>query len=322
MPYQQLHQQTQEQMDRVNLTLVIQFTLLGFSEVQGLQLLFFTLFLTIYLLTLLGNATILLTIRFSPQLHSPMYYFLSELSLLDVCYSTSTVPKMLAGFLHGAESISYGGCIAQLYFFHFFGGTEGFLLTVMAFDRYVAICNPLRYTGIMSKMVCGRLIMGTCIVGTLHSTLQTVLTFRLPYCGPYTLENYFCDVPPLLKVACADTSLNKVVIMVNVGVVALSCFLLIRGSYIRIVGTILKMRSEEGKRKAFSTCTAHLIVVLTLYVPCVLIYMQPASTNSVRKVMAVFYTAITPALNPVIYSLRSEEIKKAVKKIILRQILS
>lgn len=306
-------------MEGANVSLVIQFTLLGFSEVQGLQVLLFSLFLVIYLLTLFGNATILLTVRFSPQLHSPMYYFLCELSLLDVCYSTSTVPKMLAGFLHGSQSISYEGCMAQLYFFHFCGGTEGFLLTVMAFDRYVAICNPLRYAVIMSKAVCGRLMLGTGLVGTFHSTFQTVLTFRLPYCGPYELEHYFCDVPPLLKVACADTSLNKVVILVNVGVVALSCFLLIMGSYLHIVATILKMRSQEGKKKAFSTCTAHFIVVLTLYVPCVLIYLQPATTNSTQKVMAVFYTAITPVLNPVIYSLRSEEIKKAVKKLLFRQ---
>ncbi|XP_054850351.1 olfactory receptor 10G4-like [Eublepharis macularius] len=309
-------------MEKVNFTVVIKFTLLGFSEMQSLQSLFFALFLAIYLLTLLGNTIILLTIRLSPQLHSPMYYFLFELSLLDVCYSSTTVPKMITGFINGSQSISYEGCVAQLYFFHFFGGTEGFLLTVMAFDRYVAICNPLRYTNIMSKMVLRKLMLGTCLVGTLHSTFQTVLTFRLPYCGPYTLEHYFCDVPPLLKVACADTSLNKIVIMVNVGIVALSCFLLILGSYIRIVITILKMRSEEGKRKAFSTCTAHLIVVLTLYVPCVLIYLQPATTNSIQKVMAVFYTAITPALNPLIYSLRSEEIKKAMKKLLFRQVFS
>ncbi|XP_034992859.1 olfactory receptor 10G4-like [Zootoca vivipara] len=309
-------------MEKVNLTLVIKFTLLGFSEVQGLQIFFFTLFLAIYLSTLLGNAVILFTIRLSPQLHSPMYYFLSELSLLDVCYSTSTVPKMLAGFINGSQSISYQSCVAQLYFFHFFGGTEGFLLTVMAFDRYVAICNPLRYSSIMSKMVCAQFMAGTCLVGTIHSTIQTVLTFRLPYCGPYELEHYFCDVPPLLKVACADTSINKVVIMINVGVVALSCFLLITGSYVRIVATILKMRSEEGKRKAFSTCTAHLIVVLTLYVPCVLIYLQPATTNSVQKVMSIFYTAITPALNPIIYSLRSEEIKRAMKKLVFGKISS
>ncbi|XP_066486632.1 olfactory receptor 10G4-like [Tiliqua scincoides] len=305
-------------MERVNISLVIKFTLLGFSEVQHLQVLFFSLFLVIYLLTLFGNATILLTICLSPQLHAPMYYFLCELSFLDVCYSTSTVPKMIAGFIHGSQSISYKGCVVQLYFFHFFGGSEGFLLTVMAFDRYVAICNPLRYTVIMSRKVCSLLMMVTCFVGTFHSMFQTVLTFRLPYCGPYELEHYFCDVPPLLKVACADTSLNKVIIMVNVGIVALSCFLLIMCSYIHIVATILKMRSREGKKKAFSTCTAHFIVVLTLYVPCVLIYLQPATTNSVQKVMAVFYTAITPVLNPIIYSLRSEEIKKAVKNLLFR----
>ncbi|XP_054850350.1 olfactory receptor 10G4-like [Eublepharis macularius] len=305
-----------------NLTAGIQFTLLGFSEILELQLLFFMLFLVIYLLTLLGNLLILLTVRSSPQLHSPMYYFLCELSLLDMLYSSATVPKMLTDFLTGSKAISYKGCVVQLYAFHFFGGTECFLLTIMAYDRYVAICNPLHYAGIMNKITCAKLVAGTCLVGSLHSTLQTVLTFRLPYCGPFKLDHYFCDVPPLLKVACAETTLNETIVRVNIGVVALSSFALILGSYIRIVTTILKMRSEEGKKKAFSTCASHLTVVILLYGPCILIYLQPATSHPILKGVSIFYTSVTPALNPIIYALRNEEIKKATRKLIFNKICS
>ncbi|XP_062993175.1 olfactory receptor 10G4-like [Elgaria multicarinata webbii] len=305
-----------------NITARIQFILLGFSDSLEVQLLFFVLFLSIYLLTLLGNVLILLVVHSNPQLHSPMYYFLCELSLLDVLYSSVTMPKMLTGFLTGSRAISFEGCVAQLYSFHFFGGTECFLLTVMAYDRYVAICNPLHYAGIMSRVACVRLVAATCLVGSLHSILQTVLTFRLPYCGPYQLDHYFCDVPPLLKVACAETSLNQTVVVVNIGVVALSSFTMILGSYIRIVAVILKMRSEDGRRKAFSTCVSHLIVVILLYGPCILIYMQPTTSHPMLKTVALFYTSVTPALNPIIYAFRNEEIKKAVKKLAFSKIFS
>ncbi|XP_048372768.1 olfactory receptor 10G7-like [Sphaerodactylus townsendi] len=309
-------------MKEPNLTAEIQFTLLGFSGVPELQLLFFMLFLVIYMLTLLGNILILLTVSSSPQLHSPMYYFLSELSLLDMLYSSATVPKMLTDFLTGSKVISYKGCVAQLYAFHFFGGTECFLLTIMAYDRYVAICNPLRYVRVMNKMACAKMAAGTCLVGSLHAALQTALTFRLPYCGPYQLDHYFCDVPPLLKVACAETALNETIVMVNIGLVALSSFTLILGSYIRIVNAVLKMRSEEGKKKAFSTCASHLAVVVLLYGPCILIYMQPTTSHPILKGVSVFYTSVTPALNPVIYALRNEEIKKAMRRLLFNKIFS
>ncbi|XP_015281178.1 PREDICTED: olfactory receptor 10G7-like [Gekko japonicus] len=309
-------------MNEPNLTAEIQFTLLGFSEVLELQLLFFMLFLVIYVLTLLGNFLILLTVLSSPQLHSPMYYFLCELSLLDMLYSSTTVPKMLLGFLTGSKAISYKGCVAQLYAFHCFGGTECFLLTIMAYDRYVAICDPLHYARIMNKIACAQLVAGTCLVGSLHSTLQTVLTFHLPYCGPYQLDHYFCDVPPLLKVACAETALNETIVTVNVGLVALSSFVLILGSYVRIITTVLKMRSAEGKKKAFSTCASHLTVVILLYGPCILIYMQPSTSHPILKGVSVFYTSVTPALNPIIYALRNEEIKKAMRKLIFNRIFS
>ncbi|XP_077171510.1 olfactory receptor 10G4-like [Paroedura picta] len=309
-------------MKEPNLTAEIQFTLLGFSEVLELRILFFVVFLVIYMLTLLGNFFIVLTVLSSPPLHSPMYYFLCELSLLDMLYSSTTVPKMLTDFLTGSKAISYKSCIAQLYAFHFFGGTECFLLTVMAYDRYVAICDPLHYARIMSKVACAKLVAGTCLVGVLHSTLQTTLTFRLPYCGPYQLDHYFCDVPPLLNVACADTALNETVVMVNIGLVALSSFALILGSYLRIFTTVLKMRSEDGKKKAFSTCASHLTVVVLLYGPCILIYMQPATCHPVLKCVSVFYTSITPVLNPVIYALRNEDIKKAMRKLIFNKVLS
>lgn len=306
-------------MNEPNLTAEIQFTLLGFSEILELQRLFFMFFLVIYMLTLLSNFLILLTVLSSPQLHSPMYYFLCELSVLDMLYSSATVPKMLTDFLTSSKAISYKGCIAQLYAFHLFGGTECFLLTIMAYDRYVAICDPLHYASIMNKMACAKLVAGTCLVGIFHSTLQTVLTFRLPYCGPYQLDHYFCDVPPLLKVACAGTTLNETIVMVNIGFVALSSFALILGSYICIVTAILKMHSEEGRKKAFSTCASHLTVVILLYGPCILIYLQPATSHPVLKGVSVFYTSVTPALNPIIYALRNEEIKKAMRKLIFNK---
>ncbi|XP_020633972.3 olfactory receptor 10G9-like [Pogona vitticeps] len=274
------------------------------------------------MLTLLGNMLILYTICSNPQLHSPMYYYLSELSFLDIFYSSATVPKMLNGFLTGSQTISFVGCVVQLSAFHCFGGTECFLLTVMAYDRYVAICNPLHYAGIMSRMACLKLMATTCLVGLLHSALQTVLTFHLPYCGPYQLDHYFCDIPPLLMIACADTSLNETVVRVNIGVVALSSFVLILGSYVCIATTVLKIHSEERKRKAFSTCASHLTVVVFLYVPCIVIYMQPTINHPVLKIVAVFYTSVTPALNPIIYALRNEDIKKAVKKMAFCEIFS
>lgn len=299
-----------------NLTTGIQFTLLGFSDVFELPVFFFLLFLVIYLMTLFGNILILLTVRHSPHLHSPMYYFLCELSLLDTLYCSTTVPKMLTGFIIGSQTISFAGCIAQLYCFHLFGGAESFLLTIMAYDRYVAICNPLRYSGIINTMVCIKLIAATFLMGTVHSTVQTVLTFRLPFCGPYKLDHYFCDVPPLLTVACADTSLNDTVLMVNVGIVPSISFTLILCSYIHIVISILKMHSREGKRKAFSTCASHLTVVILFYGPCILIYMQPATSHVLLKGVSFVYTSVTPALNPIIYALRNEEIKMAVKKLV------
>ncbi|XP_067390561.1 olfactory receptor 10G4-like [Emydura macquarii macquarii] len=307
-------------MTRQNVTPVMEFTLLGFSEAREWKIYFFLLFLAIYLLTVMGNLVILVTINLSPQLHSPMYYFLRQLSLLDICYSSVTLPKMLADFLAGSHSISFVCCVAQLYSFHFFGGAECFLLTVMAYDRYVAICDPLHYSSTMNKGACVWLVAGTWLAGSLHSALQTALTFRLPFCGPNQLDHYFCDVPPLLKLACADTSVNEAVLFANVGVVALSSLALILGSYIWIISAVLRMHSEEGRRKAFSTCAAHLAVVVLLYGPCILVYMQPASGHPLRKVAAVFYTAVTPALNPVIYTLRNQEIKRAVRRLGWRQV--
>uniref|UniRef100_A0A8C8SMQ8 Olfactory receptor n=1 Tax=Pelusios castaneus TaxID=367368 RepID=A0A8C8SMQ8_9SAUR len=303
-----------------NVTPVMEFTLLGFSEAHEWKIYFFLLFLAIYLLTLMGNLVILGSISLCPQLQAPMYYFLSQLSFLDICYSSVTLPKMLVDFLAGSRSISFGCCVAQLYCFHCFGGTECFLLTIMAYDRYVAICDPLHYSSTMNKRACVQLVAGTWLAGSLHSALQTALTFRLPYCGPNQLDHYFCDVPPLLKLACADTSMNEAVLLANVGVVALCSLALILGSYIWIISAVLQMNSEEGRRKAFSTCAAHLTVVVLLYGPCILLYIQPTSSHPLRKVAAIFYTAVTPALNPIIYTLRNEEIKRTLRRVGWREV--
>jgi olfactory receptor len=272
--------------------------------------------LDIYVLTVLGKLLILLVIRVNSHLHTPMYYFLTNLSFIDMWFSTVTVPKMLMTLtsLEG-RAISFHSCVAQLYSFHFLGSTECFLYTVMSYDRYLAISYPLRYTTMMSGTTCAVLAISTWISGSLHSAAQTTLTFRLPYCGPNQIQHYFCDAPPILKLACADTSANEMVIFVNIGVVALGCFFLIVLSYVSIVCSILRIRTSEGRHRAFQTCASHCIVVICFFVPCVFIYLRPGSRDAVDGVVAVFYTVLTPLLNPAVYTLRNKEVKKALLKL-------
>jgi olfactory receptor len=270
----------------------------------------------IYVLTVLGNLLILLVIRVDFHLHTPMYYFLTNLSFIDMWFSTVTVPKMLMTLASPeGRAISFHSCVAQLYFFHFLGSTECFLYTVMSYDRYLAISYPLRYTTMMSERTCALLATGTWISGSLHSAVQTTLTFRLPYCGLNQIQHYFCDAPPILKLACADTSANEMVIFVNIGVVALGCFFLIVLSYVSIVCSILRIRTSEGRHRAFQTCASHCIVVICFFVPCVFIYLRPGSRDAVDGVVAVFYTVLTPLLNPAVYTLRNKEVKKALLKL-------
>uniref|UniRef100_A0A8D1U1I3 Olfactory receptor 10G9 n=1 Tax=Sus scrofa TaxID=9823 RepID=A0A8D1U1I3_PIG len=299
-----------------NKSLVTTFILAGLPHPPQLDTLLFATFLLIYVLSVLGNLLILLVITVDPHLHTPMYFFLTNLSFIDMWFSTVTVPKVLMSLVSPAGgALSFHSCVAQLYSFHFLGSTECFLYTVMSYDRYLAISHPLRYSGLMRGRTCALLATTTWLSGALHSAVQTTLTFRLPYCGPSRIQHYFCDAPPILKLACAETSTNEMVIFVNIGVVALGCLLLIVLSYVSIVCSILKIRTSEGRHRAFQTCASHCIVVLCFFVPCVFIYLRPGSKAAVDGVVAVFYTVLTPLLNPVVYTLRNKEVKKALLKL-------
>lgn len=312
------------QMEQGNQTEVNVFILRGLPNTTQLPLLFFFIFLAIYLLTVLGNLLILFTIFSEPRLYSlPMYLFLCNLSFLDICLSSVTVPKILAGLMvSNYRSISFAGCIIQLYAFHFLASTECFLYTVMAYDRYLAICYPLNYAMQMNRKICFGLATGTWLTGSVHAGIHATLTFRLPYCGPNLVDYFFCDIPPVLKLACADTTVNQTIILANIGAVAAGCFALICISYAYIASAILRIQTTHGRRRAFSTCSAHLTVVLLYYGPPVFIYMRPSSNDSSNGSLAVFYTIITPMLNPFIYTLRNNEVKMAVKKLLYGPVVS
>ncbi|CAD7690103.1 unnamed protein product [Nyctereutes procyonoides] len=306
-----------------NRSFVTTFILMGLPHAPALDIPLFTIFLVIYVLTVMGNLLILLVIRLDSHLHTPMYYFLTNLSFIDMWFSTVTVPKMLMTLgSPGGRMISFHSCMAQLYCFHFLGSTECFLYTVMSYDRYLAISHPLRYTSMMRGRTCALLATGTWLSGSLHSAVQTMLTFRLPYCGPSQIQHYFCDAPPILRLACADTSVNEMVIFVNIGVVASGCFLLIVLSYVSIVCSILKIRTSEGRHRAFQTCASHCIVVLCFFGPGLFIYLRPGSRDAVDGVVAVFYTVLTPLLNPVVYTLRNKEVKKALLNVGSKSVLA
>uniref|UniRef100_A0A8C8RFD4 G-protein coupled receptors family 1 profile domain-containing protein n=1 Tax=Pelusios castaneus TaxID=367368 RepID=A0A8C8RFD4_9SAUR len=304
-------------MEPGNQTLVMVFILRGLPHTMELPSLFFLLFLLIYLLTLLGNILVLLTVLSDTRLHAlPMYFFLGHLSFLDVCLSSVTVPKILAGFVGpGSRAISFSGCVVQLYAFHFLASAECFLYTVMAYDRFLAICHPLRYSVVMSRRASMGLAAGTWLTGSLHAMIHAILTFRLPYCGHNQVEYFFCDIPAMLKLACADTATNRALILANIGAVAAGCFLLICVSYTYIVSTILKIHTAQGRHHAFSTCSAHLTMVLLYYAPPIFIYLHPSSSHVSNGVVATFYTVVTPLLNPFIYTLRNKEMKNALRKL-------
>ncbi|XP_029437314.1 olfactory receptor 1509-like [Rhinatrema bivittatum] len=298
-----------------NETIVTQFKLIGFSSTPELQIVFFVAFLIVYLLTIGANLLIMVTIYMDSHLHSPMYFFLSNLSFLDLCLSTVVIPKSLLNFVSQSKTISFNECIVQLFFLHFFGGAECFHLTLMAYDRYVAICSPLHYTTIMSRRSCLQLVVSTWIGGFLHSFTQAFLTVQLPFCGPREINHFFCDVHPVSVLACSSTFINEILVMANNGTIVLGCFLVVFISYLYILFTILKIHSAQGRHKAFSTCASHLLVVILIFGPCVFIYMRPSVTFSMDKMVSMFYTILTPLLNPIIYTLRNEKVKRGMKKV-------
>ncbi|XP_049986486.1 olfactory receptor 149-like [Alexandromys fortis] len=299
-----------------NLSVVTQFVLLGIPHTEGLETALFVLFLCFYIFTLVGNLLILLAIVSSTRLHTPMYFFLCQLSVCDVFFPSVSSPKMLFYLSGNSRVISYAGCVSQLFFYHFLGCTECFLYTVMAYDRFVAICHPLRYSTIMNYKVCAVLAIGTSFFGSIQATFLTTLTFQLLYCGPNVVDYYFCDIPAMLKLACADTSALEMVGLISVGLMPLSCFLLILTSYSCILCSILKIRSAEGRHRAFSTCSAHLTAILLAFMPVVLIYLQPTPNPWLNAAVQVLNNLVTPMLNPLIYSLRNKEVKSSLKKVV------
>ncbi|NXU26061.1 OR4S2 protein, partial [Thalassarche chlororhynchos] len=302
-----------------NASSVKEFILLGFSENQGVQKICFVMFLFFYMIIVAGNLLIVITVISSQHLNSPMYFFLCYLSFVDICYSSVTAPKMIADFLVENKTISFVGCIAQLFGVHFFGCTEIFILTVMAYDRNIAICRPLYYTTLMTRRVCSRMVIGSWVGGFMHSIVQTLLTTQLPFCGPNKIDHYFCDVHPLLQLACTDTYAVGIIVVANSGMITLSCFFILVTSYVVILVS-LKSQKSEGRYKALSTCGSHITAVILFFGPCTFIYIRPSSNLSEDKSVAVFYTVITPMLNPLIYTLRNEEVKSAMRKLWSRKV--
>uniref|UniRef100_A0A8C8S5T9 Olfactory receptor n=1 Tax=Pelusios castaneus TaxID=367368 RepID=A0A8C8S5T9_9SAUR len=274
----------------------------------------FTFLTVIYVFILLGNTLIVFTIACDHVLHTPMYFFLSNLSFIDVCHSSVVIPKMLADFLVEKKTISFGECIAQMFFLHLFACTEIFLLTVMAYDRYAAICKPMHYSTIMSHRVCLKLATAMWLGGLVHSITLTALTLNLPYCGPNTIDNFFCDVPLVIKLACTDTYVFEVLIISNSGLISVVCFVVLMISYVVILIS-LRNHFSEGRHKALSTCAAHLTVVTFFLGHCIFIYLRPAKSLAADKVVSVFFTTVAPLLNPVIYTLRNEDMQNAVRKL-------
>ncbi|KAM4707003.1 olfactory receptor 4S2-like [Discoglossus pictus] len=301
-------------MSSTNQSSVTEFSFSGLSQSFEFEVSFFCLFLVLYLMTLSGNLLIITAVNTDKRLSSPMYFFLGVLSFLDMCYSTVTIPKILSNVLSKKKTTTFKQCMSQLFFLHFFGGTECFLLAVMAYDRYVAICNPLCYHIVMNSTFCLGLVLFTWLSGFLHSFTQVSLTSRLQFCGPNKINHLFCDIHPLSVLACSDTYILDIFIEAS-ALVALTCFVVLLLSYFVIIATILNMHSPEGRHKAFSTCASHLTVVTFYFGPCVFIYLRPSVNYSADKVVSVLYTAMTPFLNPIIYTLRNQEMKNALKKL-------
>ncbi|XP_072471825.1 olfactory receptor 8D1-like [Notamacropus eugenii] len=300
-----------------NSTMVTEFILLGLTNQTQLQIPLFLLFLGIYLVSMVGNLSLILLIWVSSQLHTPMYYFLSNLSFIDLCYSSVITPKMLENFVSEKNIISYPECMAQFFFFLFFVIAEVYMLTTMAYDRYVAICRPLLYNITMVPWFCSLLVAGVYIMGGIGAIVHTSYLARLSFCGDNVIHHYFCDVLPLLKLSCSSTHINELLVMLVGGFNLLVTTLLIWISYTFILLNILHIQSTKGRYKAFSTCGSHLATVSVFYVSVLVMYYIPASSNVAQeKVGSVFYTTVIPMLNPLIYSLRNKDVKDALKRII------
>ncbi|XP_003340054.2 olfactory receptor 4K14-like [Monodelphis domestica] len=302
-------------MDRGNQSVVSEFVLLGLTDSWELQICLFLLFSVIYLATVLGNILIMTTVIADSRLHSPMYFLLANLSFVDLWLSSVTIPKAIIDFFRESKTISFGTCMWQVVFVHFAGGGEMVLLITMAYDRYVAICKPLHYTTIMSQQRCIWLVVISWAIGLVHSISQLAMIVDLPFCGPREIDSFFCDLPLVIELACMDTYILGSLVNADSGFLATACFILLLISYVYILLTV-RHHSTDGVYKALSTCTAHIMVVLIFFVPCIFIYLCPLNIPSVDKFLAVFYAVFTPLLNPSIYTLRNKEMKEAMKRLI------
>ncbi|XP_030043521.1 olfactory receptor 10A7-like [Microcaecilia unicolor] len=306
-----------------NQTLMSEFILLGFSDLSShAQKFLFVLLLLFYILAVLGNLLVFSILTIDPVLHTPMYFFLRNLSFLEICFTTVTVPKTLVTILSEDRSISFLGCALQMYFFFFLGCEECMLLGIMAYDRYVAICKPLHYSTVMSNIRCVYMAVGSWITCIVLQFGQVTFLFSLPFCKSNEIHHFFCDIPPILRLSCTDTYLNDIVRLTASVLFLLIPFLIILSSYIYIVSTVLRMNSKAGRSKAFSTCASHLTAVTLFYGTTMLVYLQPSGGYVDERVFAVFYCSINPMLNPLIYSLRSKEVTGSLKRKIWEKVLS
>ncbi|XP_005514909.2 olfactory receptor 8I2-like [Columba livia] len=309
--------------DEENLTALSGFILLGFSDAPEHQTTLFTIFLSLYILMLLGNLTMILVINTDPQLHTPMYFFLTHLSFIDFCLSSTIVPKALETFLMGRSHITFWGCFAQMYFFFALAICECFVLGVMAYDRYMAVCKPLLYATTMNRARSYGMMALVYIMGFLSSLLHTGLAGTLSFCRARSINHFFCDLPALLKLSCSSTRVNEILQVSDAGLNTLGSALLVLVSYAYILHTILQIPLARGRPKAFSTCASHLVAITIFYMPGTLAYVQPrkARSQDQAKLVSVCYTILIPALNPFIYSLRNKEVKGALRKLWVRKLV-
>ncbi|KAJ1166669.1 hypothetical protein NDU88_007067 [Pleurodeles waltl] len=309
-------------MEDVNKTVDGEFSLLGLTEEPRLKLILFVVFTVVYILTVIGNIGIIVLIRLSPHLQTPMYFFLSHLSFVDLCYSSDIAPRMLVDLVSETKKIFRVGCVMQLFIFFAAGTIEALLLATMAYDRYAAVCQPLHYMAIMTKRFCVLLLTMVYTVGILHSMIETGCTFRLPFCH-WTIHHFCCDIPPLLKLSCTNTFINEVVLFIFGGSLAISSLLAVFISYAAIISAVLRMRSSAARLRVFSTCASHFTGVTLYFGTIIFTYLRPSSVYSLDqdKAVTLFYTVVIPMLNPLIYSLRNKDVKDGLRKIIVRKFI-
>uniref|UniRef100_A0A8C6HAK7 Olfactory receptor n=1 Tax=Mus spicilegus TaxID=10103 RepID=A0A8C6HAK7_MUSSI len=307
-----------------NISEVTEFILVGLTDAPGLQVPLFIIFTFIYLTTLFGNLGMIVLILLDSRLHTPMYFFLSNLSLVDCVYASAVTPKVIEGFLTEKKIISYNACATQMFFLIGFAIIEGFLLASMAYDRHAAVCKPLYYSTSMTTTICTLLIVGSYISGLLQSSIHVAFTFHLSFCHSNVVNHFFCDIPPLLALSCSSVYINEIVLFILAALNIALTILVIVNSYVLIFVAILRMRSTDGQKKAISTCASHLTTVSIFYGTIIFMYLQPSSTHSMDtdKVASVFYTMIIPMLNPLVYSLRNKEVKNAFKKVTRKVLFS